>query len=87
MWIFQNAFFFFFFFIIFQQSEDEVKKLKAKVTELEVALSASADKCASQDALEEEVKTLKAENLQSGGKIRDLQAELVSMYAKSPEVR
>ena len=72
---------------ILQQLEEEVKRLKAKITEQEVTLSSNANKYAEHAQLEGLVKSLKTENMQCDGKIRDLQAELVSLYAKSPEVR
>ena len=46
-----------------------------------------AEKDREQAELEQTVKSLKNENMQSDGKIRELQTELVSLYAKSPEVR
>ena len=58
-----------------------------KIGELEGELISTRDKSVRYDELEEKMKTLKSETLQSDGKIRDLQAELVSLYAKSPEVR
>ena len=63
-----------------------MKRLKTKIEEQDRLLSMKAEKDREQAELQETVKSLKNENMQSDGKIRELQTELVSLYAKSPEV-
>ncbi|XP_060066424.1 kinesin-like protein KIFC3 [Ylistrum balloti] len=71
----------------YQQLDDEVSKLRQKITTLENQLSRKSEEFTSvQNKHRQEQTTLRNESQATARKMRDLQAELTALHAKEPEV-
>ncbi|XP_060596293.1 kinesin-like protein KIFC3 isoform X2 [Ruditapes philippinarum] len=69
-----------------QQLEEEIKRLKERNFQLEADVSARLGSADELTQLKQEVSTLGEENMKLEARVRELQAEIFTLHAKSPEV-
>ncbi|XP_060552908.1 protein Daple-like, partial [Ruditapes philippinarum] len=69
-----------------QQLEEEIKRLKERNFQLEADVSARLGSADELTQLKQEVCTLGEENMKLEARVRELQAEIFTLHAKSPEV-
>ncbi|XP_053402690.1 kinesin-like protein KIFC3 [Mercenaria mercenaria] len=69
-----------------QQLDDEIKRLKERNLQLEADVTARFGSADEMNQLKHEVSTLGEENTQLEARVRELQAEIFTLHAKSPEV-
>ena len=74
------------FDIFWQQLEEELKRYKQRVDQLEAEVTVATTTQLDKHEHEHQVASLEAENLQLQDKVRELQAQIFALHAKSPEV-
>ncbi|WAR12064.1 KIFC3-like protein [Mya arenaria] len=69
-----------------QQLEEEIKRLKSSCAQLEEEKCSRSEELGGLESARSEITTLGQENVRLQGQVRDLQAQIFSLQAKSPEV-
>lgn len=72
--------------VLLQQLDEEIKRLKERNCQLEAEVTAQSGSTEEWNQLKHEISTLGEENTRLQAQVRELQAEIFTLHAKSPEV-